>query len=236
MVRGDLAHDPGLQPTPLRGPDGPFVGAAPRPLERWAREPRLQQLLAELAAAFGPQRWWPAHTPFEVLVGAVLTQNTRWSNVELALARLRAGRALTPARLLAQPSAVLQHMLHPAGTYRIKARRLLSLSHWYLDSGGLQKMQERSLGPLRQDLLGVHGIGPETADAILCYGAGRLTPVVDAYARRVLGRHGLVDPRTPYEELRVWLLQALEPELLAYQEFHALVVRAGTQACGIVAR
>jgi endonuclease III related protein len=233
----DLPRDPGLRRTRLRGPGGPRVGAAgPLPVRRFARDARLEQLLQSLQRAFGPQAWWPAETAFEVIAGAILTQNTAWANAERALALLRADGGLTPARILALAPEELERRVRPSGTFRGKARKLRAVCLWYLEAGGLAELRRRPLEPLRDELLRVHGVGPETADAILCYAAGRRTPVVDAYARRVLGRHGLAAADAPYEELRAWLLRWLEPEQVAFEEFHALCVRAGYNHCKPAAR
>jgi endonuclease-3 related protein len=233
----DLADDPGLVPTRTRGPHGPYVGTVgSRSPARFAAEPALDRVLRELAAGFGPQRWWPATTPFEVALGAVLTQNTAWRNVELALARLAATTRLTPASLLALAPERLEQAVRPSGTYRAKARKLRELCRFWLAIGGLATLRRAPLGEIRGALLGVWGIGPETADSILCYAAGRASPVVDAYARRVLGRHGLVDPDLPYEELRAWLLARLVRAQAVIEEFHALCVRAGADHCKPAAR
>lgn len=229
----DLSDDPGLEPTPHRGRRGPFVGT-PRPPDAGpfsARSRRLERLLAELAAGFGPMEWWPARTPFEVIVGAVLTQNTAWSNVERALAGLGELGPLTPARLLRTKPERLAQAIRSSGYYNAKARKLAAVSEWYLRAGGLRALRERPLGPLREELLSVHGVGPETADSILCYAAGRRTAVVDAYTRRVLSRHGLVAADLPYEAIRAWLEVRLLPSQWVYEEFHALFVRAGYQGC-----
>ena len=222
------ATDEGLQRTPLEGPHGPFVGTPSRRLDAFATEPRLEAILQSLYAAYGPQYWWPAETPFEIVVGAVLTQNTAWRNVERALERLREASCLAPEPIAAAETGDLEEWIRPSGTYRAKARKLVEVSRWYLAVGGLRPLRERPLGPLRGELLGVHGIGPETADCILCYAAGRRTPVVDAYTRRILARHDLVPADTPYEAVREWLRGALVDDPLVYEEFHALAVRAGT--------
>ena len=232
----DVPDDPGLKQTARVGPHGPYVGAAWRRPRRFARHPGLEALLQTLSRAHGPQRWWPAETPFEVVVGAVLTQNTSWNNVELALGRLRALDVLSPARLVALEPDFLEEALRPSGTYRAKARKLAAVSRWYLRAGGLATLRTRPLDPLRAELLAVHGIGPETADAILCYALSRPVPIVDVYARRVLERHALVPVGLPYDSLRSWLVEALAPGLLVAQEFHALVVRTGASACKPVPR
>lgn len=234
----DLRGDAGLAPTPHANARGPYVGAPPgaHPIRRFAREARLERLLQELYHGFGPQQWWPARTPFEVVVGAILTQNTAWTNVEKALAALRARTPLTPARLLRLETAELAQAIRSSGYFNAKARKLAEVSRWYLEVGGLEALRARELGALRAELLGVWGVGPETADSILCYAAGRATAVVDAYTRRILSRHGFVDAELPYEELREWLEQRLLPEPAVYEEFHALCVRAGYDNCKPSAR
>lgn len=233
MTPSDLPGDPGLEPTALAFEGRPFVGAPPRGegLERLALDAELDRVLLELHRGFGWQRWWPAATAWEVVVGAVLTQHTSWRNVEHALARLRAREALTPARVLALGDEELLEAVRPSGTYRAKARVLRGVSRWYLAAGGLAALRDEPLERVRAGLLGVWGVGPETADSILCYAAGRRVVVVDAYARRVLGRHRLGPADAPYEELRAWLEARLVDSLLVAQETHALFVRAGYDNC-----
>lgn len=233
MHARDLAHDPGLEPTSLRSPRGPYVGTPPPETapERWAQSARLDRVIRELAAGFGFQRWWPAETPFEVIVGAILTQNTAWTNVEKALANLQRLGPLTPAFLLNGDPEELRQALVPSGYFNTKLKKLLALSRWYLSAGGLAALRERPLGPLREELLCVWGVGPETADSILCYAAGRRTCVVDAYTRRVLSRHGLLAEDLAYEAIRAWLEERLVDSQFVFEEFHALCVRAGYEHC-----
>lgn len=234
----ELHDDPGLAPTPHASARGPYVGAPPRahPIRRFATDAALDRLLRELYAGFGRQQWWPARTPFEVIVGAILTQNTAWRNVELALANLRAHERLSPRRLLDAAPEELAPLVRPAGYYNAKARKLHAISAWYLDVGGLAALERRALGPLRAELLDVHGVGPETADSILCYAAGRRTAVVDTYTRRILSRHGWIDADADYEVLRAWLEARLVRSRVVYEEFHALFVRAGYDNCKPSAR
>jgi len=229
----DLPGDCGLERTALVSPRGPYVGTPPpaRPPRRWARDEALDALLRELARGFGPQCWWPAATPFEVIVGAILTQNTAWTNVERALVNLRRRTWMTPARILNAPAEALREALVPSGYFNSKARKLCAISEWYLASGGLSPLCERPLEALREGLLGVWGVGPETADSILCYAAGRRTAVVDTYTRRILSRHGLAPTDAPYEGLRGWLQARLVRSQWVYEEFHALFVRAGYDNC-----
>lgn len=231
MSRRNIPDDPGLISTTRRSPLGPYVGASWRRPTRFARLAALDKLLQELSHAFGPQYWWPARTPFEVFVGAVLVQNTAWSNVVSALSNLEGRDCMSPAAILNLSLGELEQVLKPSGTFRAKAKKLRALSDWYLESGGLAAMKIRSFKSVRSELLAVHGIGPETADAILCYGAGWQTPVVDTYARRVLIRHNFISEPSSYEEVREWLRGTLTASLLVHQEFHALVVRAGVEAC-----
>jgi endonuclease-3 related protein len=166
-----------------------------------------------------------------VMVGAILTQNTSWTNVERALATLKARTPLTPARLLALGEEELAELVRSSGTYRGKARKLRALCAWYLDVGGLRALATAPLATIRAELLAVHGVGPETADSILCFAAGRRVAVVDAYTRRLLSRHGLVGADLPYEELRAWIEERLVDSQAVYEEFHALCVRVGYDHC-----
>jgi endonuclease-3 related protein len=194
---------------------------------------RLLRIYAALLARFGPQRWWPARSRFEVAVGAVLTQHTAWGGVERAVARLRRGGWLEPRRLAALPLARLGPLIRPAGTYRVKARRLQALARWLVArfGGRLERMEREPLAALRADLLGVPGIGPETADSILLYAANRPVFVVDAYARRVLFRHRLVPRRIGYEALRALLEAHLPRDPRLFNEYHALLVAVGKRYC-----
>jgi endonuclease III related protein len=228
----DIPGDPGLEISGDEGARGPFVGRSTgSPIERFAHDERLDRLLLDLQEGFAPQQWWPAETPFEVIVGAILTQNTAWANVEKALARLRPEGLLTPGKLLRLDLEELGALIRPSGYFRAKARKLHEISRWYLDAGGLSALRERPLGPLRSELLGVWGVGPETADSILCYAAGRRTAVVDAYTRRVLGRHRFLPSTASYEEMRGWLSDRLVDSQAVFEEFHALFVRVGYNHC-----
>jgi endonuclease-3 related protein len=217
----------------------PGIGSAPRqrggtpgpPRDR--PKARLLRLYEALRRRLGPQRWWPASTPFEVAVGAVLTQHTAWSNAARAVAALRARRLLTPSRLAALPIGTLGRIIRPAGTPRVKARRLRALTRFILErvDGRLRRVRTMPLERLRAELLEVPGLGPETADAILLYAAGRPVFVADAYARRVLARHRLIDPRAGYEEVRRWLEAHLPSDPDLFNEFHALLVAVGKSHC-----
>lgn len=182
---------------------------------------------------FGPQRWWPARTPFEIMIGAILTQNTAWSNVEKAIARLRAARALSPAALRAAPLERLAEWIRPAGYYNIKARRLRALVDWLYANyrGSVRRMLAESPERLRQELLSIHGIGPETADSILLYAAGHPFFVVDAYTRRILSRHDWIDPNASYDEIARLFAERLPRDTGLFNEYHALIVAVGKTSC-----
>ncbi len=182
---------------------------------------------------FGPQHWWPARTRFEVVVGAVLAQNTAWSNVEHALAALRSRGLLTAARLAALPLGRLAELIRPSGYFRVKALRLREFLRYLRRRyhGSLNLMSRASLDPLRGELLAVRGIGPETADSILLYALGRPVFVVDAYTRRVLSRHRLLPHEADYEEVRAFFERHLPSDPRLFNEYHALLVAVGKQYC-----
>ena len=184
-----------------------------------------------LLAAFGPQGWWPADSPFEVLIGAVLTQNTSWRGVESAIANLRARKLLAPAPLLGCRPDELARLIRPAGCPNVKARRLHNLLELVRRRGGIAGMRKLSTPLLRQDLLAVNGIGPETADSVLLYAFNRPVFVIDAYTRRILSRHRLITGRESYDRLRCLLEAALPREYQLYNEYHALLVAVGKRYC-----
>jgi endonuclease-3 related protein len=174
-------------------------------------ENNIQKIFRTLEAAMGPQHWWPAGSPFEVVVGAFLTQNTAWTNVERALGNLRGAAVLSISGVRNTPLEELEQLVRPAGYFRQKAARLkrfvthLDASH----SGSLDQMFTQPLEALREELLGLPGIGPETADSILLYAAGREVFVVDAYARRIFERHALIRPDANYDQIRLGVERAL---------------------------
>lgn len=186
-----------------------------------------------LLAYFGPQRWWPAETPFEVVVGAVLTQNTAWKNVARALENLREAGLLCFEGLRSLHHEELAELIRPAGYFRVKARRLKNLlDHIGEQHGGsLERFFATDLDTLREQLLSVNGIGPETADSILLYAAGRPTFVIDAYTHRVAKRHGWVEPELDYHGLKEHFESALPADVSLYNEYHALLVRVGHEFC-----
>jgi endonuclease-3 related protein len=163
--------------------------------------------------AWGPQHWWPAHTPFEIIVGTFLTQNTAWTNVELALANLRAANLLSIEGIRRVPLPDLERMIRPSGYFRQKAQRLKAFVA-FLDrqySGSLEKLFAQPTNSLREELLALNGVGPETADSILLYAGNHPVFVVDAYTRRILERHEIFPQKADYEEIRTWFERALAP-------------------------
>lgn len=215
-----------------------------------------------LLTRYGPQNWWPARGRIEVIIGAYLTQNTNWSNVEKALTNLRQARMLSLQALRQISLQRLQELIRPSGYYRQKARKLKTfvefLDHSY--SGSLARMFAQPTAKLRTELLALNGVGPETADSILLYAGGHPVFIVDAYTRRILERHGLITSRSPYEEIRLWVEQAIQaagaesllvinpgsdprhavsrmsrarrsPKTQHYNELHALIVRIGNLHC-----
>jgi endonuclease-3 related protein len=188
----------------------------------------LKRIYRQLFKHYGPQHWWPAESPFEVMVGAVLTQNTAWINVERAIANLRQADLLDPVSLSALDQTELADYLRPAGYFNIKAKRLQALTRFLLHH---QQLDHLDTEELRQMLLGVHGIGPETADDILLYAFQRPVFVIDAYTRRMFSRLGLVDEGSSYETLREHFESSLELDVEMFNEYHALIVQHAKHVC-----
>lgn len=190
---------------------------------------------ARLLATLGPQHWWPADSPFEVMVGAVLTQNTAWGNVERAIDALKAADALSCRAILALPAHELAALIRPAGYFNLKARRLKALCDFLARQGVAEHPAELArLAPLtrlRALLLEVHGVGEETADSILLYALGLPSFVVDAYTRRIFGRLGLVPERAAYREVQRLFQANLPAEVALFNEYHALIVLLGKDVC-----
>ena len=177
------------------------------------REEQIRKYYGTLFSAWGTQHWWPAETQFEVIVGAYLTQNTAWTNVERALANLRAAGALTVDGIRTIRLSRLERLVRPSGYFRQKAKRLKTFVA-FLDqkyASSLEKMFSESTIKLRHELLSLNGVGPETADSILLYAGNHPVFVVDAYTRRILDRHGIVPAKSDYEEIRDLFQNALAP-------------------------
>lgn len=194
---------------------------------------RLNLIYQKLYSHFGPQHWWPANTRFEVMVGAILTQNTSWSNVEKAIDNLKEHHLLNPDRLYRLSHQRLASLIRPAGYYNIKAKRLKHLLIFLFNSyqGNLKKMSVENLQELRQKLLSVNGIGQETADSILLYCLNKPIFVIDAYTKRILTRHRLVKGDASYNAVQNLFMQHLKPEVKLFNEYHALLVRLGKEFC-----
>jgi endonuclease III related protein len=186
-----------------------------------------------LFRAYGPQHWWPGRTRFEIIVGAILTQNTSWTNVERAIANLRREKLLSPSPIEKIPFARLAKLIRSSGYFRQKARKLKAFVRFLREryQGSLKKLFATPTAELREQLLGVHGIGPETADSILLYAGQRKVFVVDAYTRRILERHGPIHAKATYEEIRTLFEQNLPGDTQLYNEYHALIVHTGKHYC-----
>jgi len=194
---------------------------------------RLLGIYRHLYRRLGPQGWWPGRTRFEIIVGAILTQNTNWANVEKAIGNLRRAGLLDPVRMSALPARRLGPFVRPAGTFAVKARRLRNFLAFLRAryGGSLRRLFREAPARLRTALLDVSGIGPETADSILLY-AGRMPVfVVDAYTRRILSRHRLIAPDAPYDEVQALFMTHLPPDAPLYNEYHALLVAVGKKYC-----
>jgi endonuclease III related protein len=193
----------------------------------------LAQYYQTLLRQFGPQGWWPARTRLEVILGAVLTQNTSWRNVTVAIRRLRKAGFLRWTQLLRASTAQLESCIRPAGYFRQKARTIRTFAEWLKSShqGSLKELFAQPPELLRGQLLQLRGLGPETVDAILLYAGKQPFFVADAYTRRVLARHGLISPGDGYSQAQQFLHQHLPAEEAVYNEFHALLVEAGKRYC-----
>lgn len=195
---------------------------------------KLMEIHDLLYDRYGPQHWWPGDSTFEIIVGAILTQNTNWTNVEKAIANLKAANALTPGTLNEIDPAQLSELIRPAGYYNIKTTRLKNFMAWLFQDrfcGDLDLVAQMSTDMLREELLCIKGIGPETADSILLYAFGKPVFVVDTYTCRVLGRHGFLGPDMGYEQVRELFEGSLPTEVGLFNEYHALLVKVGKEHC-----
>ncbi len=193
----------------------------------------LNEIYERLLKAYGPQHWWPAETTLEVMVGAVLTQNTNWLGVERAITNLKRSGLLAVDRLHGVATDKLARIIRPSGYFNLKARRLKNLIALVVEdySSDLEAMGWEDTYKLRKALLAVKGVGPETADSILLYAFSRPVFVIDSYTRRVLSRHGLVEPTVDYTELQALFLQDLPLDASMFNEYHALLVNVGKSHC-----
>ena len=197
------------------------------------RHASLRWVFERLLARFGPQGWWPAETPFEVCVGAILVQGTSWRNAELALDALRRADRLRFERLRELGSGQLAKLIRPVGFHRVKARRVSAFLEFLQQryEGDAAALAGTESADLRRQLLAVEGIGPETADAIALYAAGKPVFVVDAYARRVFSRLGLIEPDAAHGAIQQWIAAELGEDSDLDNEYHALIVELGKTTC-----
>jgi len=198
----------------------------------------LMQIYEKLYQAYGPRHWWPGETPFEVMVGAILTQNTSWKNVEKAIANLKEAKVLNVERINQLGNAELARLIRPSGFFRLKTERLKAFVDFLFEhcNGNLERMRREKIEILRPKLLGVKGIGPETADSILLYGLGKPIFVVDAYTKRALSRHGIISEDASYEEVQRLFMDHLPLEERLFNEYHALLVHLGKNICKKIPR
>jgi endonuclease-3 related protein len=194
---------------------------------------KVRKFYGALLEAWGPQGWWPGETATEVCVGAILTQNTAWRNVERAIGNLKAAGATEVRALWALPEEELAELIRPAGYYHVKAGRLRNFLRLVVEDfdGSLERLFELPTERLRETVLGVRGIGRETADSIVLYAAERPVFVVDAYTLRIAFRHGIVDLDADYETLQEAFAGSVEKDVAVWQEYHALLVKAGKEHC-----
>jgi len=192
--------------------------------------PCIQKRLHE---HFGPLHWWPADTPFEVAVGAILTQNTAWTNVEYAIDNLKHAGVLYPEGLAGLAAGQLEELIRPAGFFRQKACRLQNLARSLVEdwSGDIAALCSGPLAEARARLLALNGIGPETADSILLYAAARPSFVIDAYTRRIFQRIGLLQGYESYDEIRRLFMQHLPEDVSLYNDYHAQIVQLAKTCC-----
>jgi len=195
----------------------------------------LLEIFDRLLARFGPLQWWPAETPFEVCIGAILTQNTAWTNVEKAIVNLRQGSMLTPAAIRQCRPEELAELIRPAGYFNVKSQRLKEFIDWLFrhHDGSLDLMFAGDWQALRVDLLSVRGIGPETADSILLYAGHQPTFVVDAYTRRLFHRLGWLPASAGYDQTRDLFMTALPSNVPLFNEYHALIVEQCKRFCRV---
>lgn len=194
---------------------------------------KLKLIYKKLYLFFGPQGWWPGETPFEVMVGAILTQNTNWVNVEKAINNLKKHKSLSVRRLCKLPEAKIASLIRPSGYYNIKAVRLKNLLDFLNDNygGAIRNMARGKIDKLRRGLLSVNGIGPETADSILLYALNKPVFVIDAYTKRVFSRHGFFSEDCDYHTAQDLFSKNLKNEVKLFNEYHALIVRLGKEFC-----
>ncbi|MDO8716460.1 MAG: endonuclease [Dehalococcoidales bacterium] len=193
----------------------------------------LLNIYNRLFAAYGPQHWWPAEEPFEVMVGAILTQSAAWRNVEKSIVNLKAAGALSPEALRRLSLPEIAALIYPSGYYNAKARKLKSLAEWLGEQYGddIARMYAQGTDKLRRQLLSVYGVGPETADSIILYVANQPVFVIDAYTRSIISRLGLSPERQDYGGYQALFMRNLPADTKLFNEYHALLVQLGKKFC-----
>jgi len=193
----------------------------------------LQAIYDKLFAFYGPQHWWPGETPFEVAVGAILTQNTNWANVEKAIHNLKKHGVLSSQAIHGLPVDRLAALIRPSGYYNIKANRLRAFIDYFADNykGSMARMKKANDKTLREELLALKGVGQETADSILLYALDKPIFVIDAYTKRILSRHGIMETSASYEAYQQLFHNTFDKDVTLFNEYHALLVRVGKDYC-----
>jgi endonuclease-3 related protein len=193
----------------------------------------LQHVYRRLLERYGPQHWWPAQEPFEVIAGAILTQSAAWTNVEKALTNLKAAGKLTPKTSRELPEAELATLIHSCGYYNVKARKLKAFVDWLGEcyNDNLEKLFASDVDDLRERLLNIYGIGEETADSIILYAGNKPAFVIDAYTRRIIDRMGLSPSNQSYRGYQALFIANLPADTRLFNEYHALLVRHGKEFC-----
>ncbi len=194
---------------------------------------KLIEIYNLLSERFGPQHWWPGETRFEIIIGAILTQNTNWSNVEKAITSLKSQNLLSPEKLCNINTEKIAELIRPAGYFNIKAKRLKNFLSWLAENyqGRLENLHSVDTTQLKQQLLSITGIGAETADSILLYALQRPVFVVDAYTARIAVRHNLIEPPFDYSKLQELFQNNLPEDVQLFNEYHALLVKLGKEYC-----
>ena len=194
---------------------------------------RLYTIYKKLYCYFGQQNWWPGKSPFEVMVGAILTQNTNWNNVERAIRNLKREKLLSVSKLSKIPRSKLAYLIKPTGYYNIKAKRLNSFLKFFQKNyqGSVKKMSLEDTIQLRRKLLSVNGIGQETADSILLYALNKPVFVIDAYTKRIFFRHHFIQDDAEYEKIQALFMKNIKNNVKLFNEYHALLVRLGKEFC-----
>jgi endonuclease-3 related protein len=193
----------------------------------------ILEIYKRLYSFYGNQHWWPGESPFEISIGAILTQNTNWSNVERAIENIKRANLLSPEKMYKIPKKDLSRLIRPAGYYNVKAERIKAFVKFLIKyyNGNMDKMKAEGLSTLRKKLLSVHGIGPETADSILLYALNMPVFVIDAYTKRIFSRHGVMNYNATYDEYQSLFHKELDEDVKIFNEYHALIVRVAKDFC-----